>query len=157
MAQDASKLAPVPSRPRCWCLQAWILMAFWQNADPFLDGFGIILAMQIPSRLHVIEASKAFSKIEFQKGASSLFNHSGKKYGRIWLLLSIKNSIKYSMSQGGCWTTQDAPVRSSRALKEKSRKYIWGAFRPCVQVRSKLDRARSNFVKLRTPCEVRRS
>ena len=63
IAQDASKPAPEPSRPRSWCLQAWILMVFWQNADPFLDGFGIILTMQIPSRLHVIEASKTFSKI----------------------------------------------------------------------------------------------
>ena len=65
MAQDASKPAPELSRPRFGCLQAWILMAFWQNADPFLDGFGIVLTMQIPSRLHVFEASKAFSKLEF--------------------------------------------------------------------------------------------
>ena len=42
-------------------------MVICQNADPFLDGFGIILTTQIPSRLHVIEASKAFSKIEFVK------------------------------------------------------------------------------------------
>ena len=45
------------SRPGFW----------WLFADPFLDGFGIIFTMQIPSRLHVIEASKAFSKIEFLK------------------------------------------------------------------------------------------
>ena len=67
MAQDASKPAPEPSRPRFWCLQAWIWMVICRNADPFLDGFGIILTMQIPSRLHVIEASKAFSKIAFVK------------------------------------------------------------------------------------------
>ena len=42
-------------------------MVMCRNADPFLDGFGIVLTMQIPSRLHVIEASKAFSKIEFLK------------------------------------------------------------------------------------------
>jgi len=42
-------------------------MVICRNADPFLDGFGIILTMQIPSRLHVIEASKAFSKIAFVK------------------------------------------------------------------------------------------
>ena len=67
MAQDASKPASGPSRPRCWCLQAWIWIVICRNADPFLDGFGIILTMQIPSRLHVIEASKAFSKIAFVK------------------------------------------------------------------------------------------
>ena len=67
MAQDASKPAPEPSGPRFWCLQAWIWMVICRNADPFLDGFGIILTMQIPSRLHVIEASKAFSKIAFVK------------------------------------------------------------------------------------------
>ena len=67
MAQDASKPAPEPSRPRFWCLQAWIWMVVCRNADPFLDGFAIILTMQIPSRLHVIKASKAFSKIAFVK------------------------------------------------------------------------------------------
>ena len=66
-AKDASKPAPEPSGPRFWCLQAWIWMVICRNADPFLDGFGIILTMQIPSRLHVIEASKAFSKIAFVK------------------------------------------------------------------------------------------
>ena len=67
MAQKASKSAPESSGPRFWCLQAWIWMVICRNADPFLDGFGIILTMQIPSRLHVIEASKAFSKIAFVK------------------------------------------------------------------------------------------
>ena len=28
IAQDASKPAPEPSRPRFWCLQAWILIVF---------------------------------------------------------------------------------------------------------------------------------
>jgi hypothetical protein len=35
--------------------------------DPSLDGFGIIFTMQTHSRLRVIEASKAFSQIEFLK------------------------------------------------------------------------------------------
>ena len=47
-------------RPGFW----WL---FWQNVDPCLDGLGIALTMQIPSRLHVFEASKAFPKIEFLK------------------------------------------------------------------------------------------
>ena len=42
-------------------------MVICRNADPFLDGFGIILTMQIPSRLHVIEAFEAFSNIELLK------------------------------------------------------------------------------------------
>ena len=29
-----------------WCLQAWILKAFWRNFDPFLNGFGIKFNMQ---------------------------------------------------------------------------------------------------------------
>ena len=42
-------------------------MVICRNADPFSDGFGIALTMHIPSRLHVVEASKAFSKIAFVK------------------------------------------------------------------------------------------
>ena len=111
MAQDAFKPAPEPSRPRFWCLGTWVLMAFWLNADPFLDGFGIIFTMQIPSRLHVIEASKGFSMIEFLKNFQFV-QPFGEKYGRNCLLFWIYNSIKYSMSQGACWTSQHAPVRS---------------------------------------------
>ena len=129
MAQDASKPVPEPSRPRFWYLQAWILMAFSQNADPFLDGFGIILTMQIPSRLHVIEASKAFSKMEFLKELPVCSTIRGKiaefAFSFQLKILSSIPCLREPAEQANTPRYVPAMARGlPKPLKEKSLKYI---------------------------------
>ncbi len=61
---------------------------FLTKFDPFLDGFGIILTMQIPSRLHVIEAPKAFSKIKFLKELPVCSTIRGKMWQNLFSLFN---------------------------------------------------------------------
>ena len=129
MAQKASKSAPESSGPRFWCLQAWIWMVICRNADPFLDGFGIILIMQIPSRLHVIEASKAFSKMEFLKELPVCSTIRGKiaefAFSFQLKILSSIPCLREPAEQANTPLYVPAMARGlPKPLKEKSLKYI---------------------------------
>ena len=113
--------------------------AFWQNADPFWDGFGI-LTMQIPSRLHVIEVPKVFSKIKCLKELPVCSTIRGQKGAEFVFSFQLKNlssipCLREPAEQANTPLYVPAMARGlPKPLKEKSLKYIWSAFRPFVQV-----------------------
>ena len=120
-------------RPGFW----WL---FWQNVDPCLDGFGIIFTMQIPSSLHLIEASKAFSKIEFLKELPICSTIRGKNLAELLYLFNLKFFQVFHVSRSLLIkptrpsTLQIWPESSPNRLKRNRWNIFWSAFRQFVQV-----------------------